>query len=524
MAVRRTFRADRRPAAGSARPHAAADALYWLVVLAAGAAVAVWPPHSVDGPAHLLGAVVLTEHHGDYAHYYRLDWFPTPNLGGSLLLAGLVKLTTQHAAETTVQVACVVGLPLALRYAIRALRPENGWLGVAALPFAFNYLYFYGFYSFCLGLVGFLIAVGLALRAAPDWRGGRTAVLAAALTLTWFLHLVPFALALLFLAAQVVVGPHRARTAPAAGAAALPGVALSLAYSAHTAQGSGPTWNAPPGLLLGLISLHTPLVTYAKAENVIAAALALTLIAVGVRSRAADGRGARPVAWAGAAATLLFLTAPDSFGVDFGLINDRLSLFPVLFGLLWLAGRPLPGPAARSIAAASLAALVALAAVRAPALRHEDRLADEYASAEQFLHPHSTLVALRFAEFGPHAGRNGHWDPLRHLSSRLAAELHAVDVGHYEAEFDYFPTQFRAGTDPRRQIDPTLDGLPAVPPRVNLDAAQPPIDFVLLIGTERVPAGPAAALLAATRSRLAAHYVRAGSTGPRGLVEVWRHR
>jgi hypothetical protein len=365
--------------------------------------------------------------------------------------------------------------------------------------------------------------VGLALRAAPAWRPGRTAVLAATLTATWFLHLVPFALALVFVGAQALIGPNRRRTLVAGAAAALPGAALSLAYSAHTAQGSGPTWNAPPGLLVGLLSLHTPLVTYSRWENVIGVALAVALVATAVRSRSADPRAARPVALAGAAATLLFLAAPDSFGVDFGLINDRLSLFPVLFGLLWLCARPLPPRLAQAIGATSLAALVALAAVRAPALHHENQLVDEYASAAQYLRPNSTLVALRFAEFGPDAGRNGHWDPLRHLAGRLAAHLHAVDVGHYEAEFDYFPTQFRAGTDPRRMIDPTLTGLPAVPPHVDLDAANPSIDFVLLIGPEQVRPGPTADALAATRAELAKNYTRRGVTTPRGLVEVWQH-
>jgi hypothetical protein len=220
----------------------AAEAMFWSAVLAAGAATALWPPHTVDGPAHLLGAVALVHHHEPlYAHFYRLNWFPSPNLGGSLILAGLVKLMTLGAAETVVQVACVVGLPLALRYAIGALCPEQAWLGLAALPFAFNYLYFYGFYSFCLGLVGCLGAVGLALRAAPDWPPGRTAALAATLVVTWFLHLVPFALALVFLGAQTLVGPRRARTLLAGTAAALPGVALTVAYAAHTSQGSGPT-------------------------------------------------------------------------------------------------------------------------------------------------------------------------------------------------------------------------------------------------------------------------------------------
>jgi len=57
---------------------------FWGTVLAA-AALRSRAAHGMA--AHLLGAVVLTEHHGNYAHFYRLNWFPTSEPGGSLVLA-----------------------------------------------------------------------------------------------------------------------------------------------------------------------------------------------------------------------------------------------------------------------------------------------------------------------------------------------------------------------------------------------------------------------------------------------------
>jgi len=75
-------------------------------------------------------------------------------------------------------------------------------------------------------------------------------------------------------------------------------------------------------------------------------------------------------------------------------INDRLSLFPILFGLL---GWPPPDPPApRSPSRCVPGALVAVGRDRVPTLRHEDRLADEYARAANPA-AGTTLVALRFA-------------------------------------------------------------------------------------------------------------------------------
>jgi len=503
-------------------------AVFWLPLIATAAALAARPPHTVDGPAHLLGAQVLARwhEHGIYPHFYRLSWFPTPNLAGGLLLAGLVRAVGLRAAETTMLIGCALGLPLALRYAITAVRRDRGWAGIAALPFGLNYLYFYGFYNFCLGLVLCLCCVGAVLRAAPQWRPGRTLRVGLLLLATWFTHLVAFAVAVLFLAAAVLVGPRRRSALRASLVAAAPGLGLTAAYAVHTSHGAGPQWSQPGGLLIGLLTLHTPLVTYSRAENVVAALLAAGLIVLAVRSRRTAGEHAhaeRTAGWAATAAAMLYLIAPQSLGIEFGLINDRLSLFPVLFALLWLLIRPIPTRAAASAVLAGLVATAALALVRLPELRREDRRADEFLTAVRFLRPASTLVALRFAEFNPDAGRNSHWDPIRHLSNRLAAQTRSVDVGHYEAVFDYFPAQFRPDRDLRRAVDPDLTGLERVPPRINLDAtlSDRGVDFVLLVAGRYARPGPAAQALATTRARLAMGWVRLGTTAPTGLVEVW---
>ncbi|GAA0610627.1 hypothetical protein GCM10009547_10830 [Sporichthya brevicatena] len=502
-------------------------ALFWVPFALAAAWIVASPPHSVDGPAHLLGARAIADH-GEpvYARYYELDWFPTPNLAGTRVLAVLVDVGGLRLAATVMLLLAALGTPLALRYALRAIRPESTWLAIAALPLCFGYLYFYGFWNYCLGTALALACVGLTLRAAPAWRPGPTLALAALLTLTWLTHLVPFVAAVLFLGATVVTGPRRLGAWLAPAATVLPGAVLSLAYLLHTDSGDGPTWTSPLGRVVGLVSLHTTVTTYSRWEDVVAAVIALVLVTLAlVARRAVPASGARAAsAAAGLAATaaaVLVLATPASFGLDFGLIDERLAVFPVLFALLWLAARP-PEPRIALIAAVALVvATGALALVRLPKLADYDDLAAEYLAAGEFVEPGSTLVALRFANLGPDAGRNREWDPTRHLASELAARRHAVDVGHYEAVLDYFPARFRPEVNPRTVLDPELTGLGSVPPQIALAQlpALAPV-YVLVVGAADA-SGPAAHVLEETRLVLARHFEKVGTTG-RGLVEVWR--
>lgn len=508
--------------------------LFWAPLTLAALWIAIWPPHSVDGPAHLLGARAIADHADPlYAAYYEIDWFPTPNLAGTRLLALLVSLGGLRFAGTVMMLLAALGTPLALRYALRAVRSESAWLAIAGLPLAFGYLYFYGFWNYCLAIALALVCVGLTLRVAPSWPARSTAALAALLTLTWLTHLVPFVAAALFLAAVVVTGPRTGRAVFAPAVTVLPGVLLSLAYLLHTDSGDGPTWTSPLGRALGLVSLHTTITTYSRWEDAIGVGIAAVLVALALVARRvvpASGAGA-----AGAAAGLatvavaaLVLLTPTNFGIDFGLIDERLAVFPVLFGLLWLAARPPEPRVALAAATALVVATGALAAVRVPDLQDYDDLAEEYLSAAQFLDEGSVLVALRFANLGPDAGRNSAWDPTRHLSSELAAERHAIDVGHYEAVLDYFPARFRE-PDARRAMDPDLTGLGSIPPTVDLGALRHALgsevfpSYVLLVGAQRAT-GAAAHALEEVRLYLDGAFQRIGATSPRGLVEVWRLR
>lgn len=536
-----------RTAPGDTRRVARGEVVLGIAVLAQLAAVLAWPrPVTVDGPAHLLGATVLAEYldprHPIYQAFYQVDPFPAPNVLTQPLLAGLVRAFSLGMTEKIVIAAYVVLFPLALWYAVRGVRRDAGWLAIAALPLTFHYLFFYGFFNFCLGVVLSLFAAGFALRHADAWGLRTTSGLAVLFLLTYLAHLVPFALALVFVAALAAVrlaGDVRGGTPPTTALlrrgvppalAAAPGLLFTGAFWLRTAEAGAPSWDLPPGHLAGLLTLWTPIVTFNAAEAVPAAAagavlLALTVIAARRWGGAAARRG-RGALLALGLALVLYLAAPNQLGIHFGFINERVSYFPVLFLILWLAAQPW-GPKARTWATAGMvAAAVALAVVRLPALAHYDRLLDEYYTVTGRIEPGSTLVAVRFDELTPPGGpvRNSHWDPVRHAESRVAAYVSGIDVGHYEAVLDYFPTTFRERDNLRRAIDPTLKGLEQAPPRVDLSGAvrngRPGIDYVLVVAPDAAP--PDDPRVAEIRQDLRRHYRHVADTAPTGLVEVWR--
>lgn len=519
------------------------DAVFALAVLGQAAALVAWPRVvTVDGPAHLAGAAALL-HRGSAAQsLYEVDLWPLPNLLTSVLLAALLGVLGPDGAERLLVLAYALGLPLAMRYALRGVDPSSGWQAVAVVPFVGGYLYTYGFYNLCLALVGMLLVAGLALRQRSGWSRRSTFALSLLLVLTWTAHLLPLLVAGLLVAVLALCRAWSARRdglrevllrhlAPVV-LAGLPVLALTVAYLLDPASGRGEPvrTSSPPGLLLGLVGLGRPLVAWTTWEYVGSGVVAAGLLALVLAGRPLSSRSPerRALAVTGLLLTAAYLASPDRYGPAYGFLNDRLSLFPPLLLVLWAAA-PAPSTAARAVPAARAALLllltgtVLLIGARLPTdLRYQREVA-EFVSVAPAVPRGSTLVALRLSRatpVGPDA-RNRARDPLRHQAGRVAVLTGGVDVGDYQAVTAYFPTRWRPATDPRRRLDPDLQGLERVPPRVDLTAGP---QVVLVVGRARADS---AALQAPETVRVLAELAtsyRRTAVSRRGLVEVWQRR
>jgi len=509
-----------------------------VAVAVQAAALTAWPRVvTVDGPAHLAGAWALLHAGEPSTSLYAVDLSPVPNLLTAFVLAALLSVLGPDGAERVLVLAYAVGLPLAMRWALRGVHRDAGWLALAAVPFVGGYLYAYGFYNFCLGLVGLLLVAGVALRQRDGWSAGGTVAAALLLVLTWTAHLMPLMVALLVVAVlalcraaaargsglRAVLGDHLVPPA----LVALPVLALTAAFTLTSAGTRGaPVQDASAAsLLVGLLDLGRPLVTWTTAEYAGSSLVAAGLLALAVQARR---RPRSPERTALAVTALLvtgwYLLSPDRYGPEYGLLNDRLSLFPPLLLVLWCAGPPPTARAGRAAVGVLLVGALALVGVRLPTEVCFQRDVGELLSVAADVPLGSTLVQLRLARDAPVGtdARNRARDPLRHEAGRIAVLRDGVDVGHYQAVTPYFPVRFRAATDPRRRIDPGLDGLELVPPRVDLTAGP---DVVLLVGRLRAePEVLARPEVAGLLAQLETGYRRTSVSARSGLVEVWQRR
>jgi hypothetical protein len=98
---------------------------------------------SQDGPAHLHNATVIRDYaHPDrpiYREYYLLDLHPDPNWLIYLILVGLMSFVPVLVAEKLLLAGYVILLPIALRYALQAIRPASAFLSVLAFPLVYNF-------------------------------------------------------------------------------------------------------------------------------------------------------------------------------------------------------------------------------------------------------------------------------------------------------------------------------------------------------------------------------------------------
>jgi len=502
---------------------------------------------TIDGPAHLAGARVLSDSGAAiYRQYYRVDLFPSPNVLSTAVLAALVKATTPSVADTLLHAGYVVLFPLGLRYAVRGVRRDARWPAFLAFPLTFGYLFWYGFENYCYGVALALFTIGYALRHRARWQVGSVVGLSSLFLLTYLSHLVPFGLAAMFVGvlalARVLAEPRGGRRTAARGSlgppalALLPAVALIVAFAVRGGPTEPPAFGSPLRLLVGLATLAIPTVAFTAVELLFAlAAVAVLYVAAfcvvrrfGRRSIAGP---AGALAVATGAATALYLVSPQQFGLAYGLLHERIAIFPVLFAALWLAAFPVPPRWSAAGAAALLAAALGFAAVRAPNVVRYDRQLTEYAQAARVVSPGSTMVGIRLWLDVPEHGpvRQKGFDPLRHATSLVAAETFGVDVGHYEAQYSYFPTAFRPDADLRRRVDPDLSGLELVPPRIALPgpaaSGHDRIDYVLVSGARRMsPAVRDDPRTAALMDRLSESYRLVATTDPGGLVDVYVRR
>lgn len=411
-----------------------------------------------DGPAHMTIARVLRDYDrpeaGVLREVFERNGQAVSNRFIYFILADVLRFVSVPTAEKILLSAYVILLPLAVRYAVVGVAPENTSLALLALPFTFNYLLNMGFYNFSLSLVAFFIALGWWLRH-RDRFGPRAALIFAALSMwVYFCHVVSL-VALLVTVGVAALVKRDLRGIAWLALAGLPATVLTFSYAGGMGGYRG--WLPFTDRLWRLGTLNA-LVSVDSRIDLLAALLAIALAAVAFRllpqKHRETGLGLAVVAL-----LILALAAPQAIGVG-NFITDRLVLFPYLVLIPWLAAFE-HGPR-RRLGLEILGAGVALGmlGLLVPRWQETNRYLAEMAPALERVEPGGTYLPLAFSWAGeaPDGGPVLHRVlPFLHAGEHVSARRAVADLNLFAAGTDAFPIRYRPERDPFTHLR-TRDG------------------------------------------------------------------
>jgi hypothetical protein len=415
---------------------------------------------TTDGPCHLYNAWVLRQldnpaEYPRFAEHYAVDPRPHPNwlTHGALFL--LTSVFPPLLAEKILASGYVLLLLGGMWRLCSAVRPAYRWTALLAFPFVFNQFFQLGFYNFSLSLGLMLLTV------AVWWRHRESFTLSAAVQVNllflvlWFAHVVSFLFALLAIGVLWLTSlrrPLRPRLLQIP--ALLPQLVLPLWFLSVQGAASYPSPLSPDALARYLLRLEV-LFTFSALQLQAAVVLSLLffgLILLTLATRRTLWQPEDGFLLVALLAAAIFFWSPE--GMSGGsLLKQRLSLYPFLFLIPWLA--PTSGRVLRGVLAG---ALTLLAAVNLGYVVYWydvlGREMETYLAGFEKVAPNTRLLPLLFDR-----GSAAVMGPYGHAAAYVALEKGLIDWDNYAAVTDLFPVRFK--TPPERSMIRRIELYPA---------------------------------------------------------------
>ena len=430
-----------------------------------------------DGPSHVYIATVL----GSYfdprqellRRYYTVNLALFPNWLTSLLLVGLLHGVSLVIAEKALISLYLVGLPLAVRYALRGLGKNALWASVLVFPILYNDLFHRGFYNFAASVVIFFTIIGYWFRYRCSMRARQLAVLTLMVLLLYFSHIVALvSLVITLIVLEVFLtfldGTKRATMINSSlrGICRAVGFlqwrsllcfipALILAINFLLQQGGGISyssysWKTLAWWMYGVIPLANTPVHLLSGVSVALLWVIVFAYSLAQRKIHCPGFYFDGFFASGVALFALYLLAPESLsGGSF--LNQRLLLFALLLIAIWFGSLGFNSRARASITIAAVGIALLNVALHVQVYSRISKDSAQYLSAAKLIGSNGTLVALCFASEGCGVGLDSGYlriSPLSHLSGYIAAEHNLVSLSNDHAQMNYFPIRYRPDLDP----------------------------------------------------------------------------
>lgn len=446
-----------------------------------------------DGPCHVYNARVLLDymqgkHFGFYDPFYALNTNFEPNWFGHLWLAFFQLFFAPETAEKVFLSGYVLMFGLGLRYLIRQINPESGFLSVFGLLFAWHYLLQSGFYNYACSIALFFWVCGYWLQ----YRHAMTPARGLAWALLWLAlfsaHPMGLVFAGLFVGCNIfwdsllharqsgwkAGGQYLWRQALTAFLPALPMLVMFAEYIYRKPWPTGANTETLSGVWYELYNLSM-LVTIRNSERdtvhaigYIAIALALGAIFLRFRKRPAPASIDHIFLFTALALWQYFRQA-GAQSLEL-LMPLRVQLFPWLGLLLWAAGATFPQWVRQLTLALSLTAMIVLLTHRVPAHCKASDLVEDYMTCLPHIADSSVILVLNYDFSGRYFDgkeiSNRNWQFI-HAADYIGAYRTAIMSDNYEALRYYFPFIWRWDRDMYRITDKEGINFENRPPRAD---------------------------------------------------------
>lgn len=484
---------------------AAERRIFYLLLLAA--VLPVWSGRffvTGDGPCHVYNARVLLDfmrgaHIDFYDPFYWLNRHFEPNWFSHLWLAFLQLFLAPETAEKVFVSGYVLLFGLGLRYLIRQINPESGFLSTFGLLLAWHYLLQSGFYNYACSIALFFWVCGYWLQ----HRRRMTPARALAWALLWLAlysaHPMGLVFAGLFVGCNILweSGWRIRRDGWKAGALhgwsqtqtaflpALPMLTLFVEYLYRKPWPTGANTESLWDVWYQLYNLNL-LITMSTSERDTVHAIGYILVAITLAAvffRFKKQPSPQPIDHITpithidhillftAIALWLYFRQAGAQSLEL-MMPQRMQLFPWLGVLLWSAGAYFPKWARQLTLLLAIVAMGILLAHRIPVHRKASDLVENYMTCLPHINDRSVILVLNYDFNGRDMeGReiaNRNW-LFMHAADYIGAYRPAIMSDNYEALRYYFPLIWRWDRDMFRITN--KEGM-------NFDNRPPRADFI----------------------------------------------
>jgi len=470
---------------------------------------------TLDGAAHLYNAnlikQLIVDHNENLSHFFVFNTEPVPNWTGHFFLSFFNLFLPAFLADKLLLLFYLIGLPFAFRSLIKTIAPESYLFSYFIFPFTYTFIFFLGFYNFCVGLVLLLLSINYWIRHCKDsftWK--RTLMLFLLVSLTYFSHLFVFAVLVLLIGIQIltaaIISPvknavsfsHSIQTALRQSTMILLASILPITlmgYYFYSRQSGTPTFLSSAELTNWIKQIR-PMISlnfqeeepYTKKIYYLITCLFIIAVfnkvnALWDSSKMTFQTRLRHLLksifqlsdfWLFSALLmlLLFFKLPDST-VSAGFVSVRLCLLFYLFMVIWLAAQDLP----KWLGVLSLLILFYcqfnLKTYYFSAARELNKVAVECNEASNFVPANSLVLPLNYSD---------NWLES-HFSNYLGIDKPMVILENYECGNDYFPLKWNDRFVPNTLFGTIRSGeLPCLNWKSNPQNKSQQIDCVFILG------------------------------------------